>query len=51
MYFDAATVCANDVFNDDGVLITLILHPECVLRLIYELANTLSPIPCAPDQV
>ena len=49
--FDPATVCAYEVFDDDGVLVALVLHPESVFGLIDEFADTLSSVPCAPDQV
>ena len=47
----AAAIGANDVLNDDRVLIALVLQPERVLGLVDELGNPLAAVADAPDEV
>ncbi len=42
---------ADEVFDDDGVLIALVLQPERVLGLVDELAEALAAIADAPDEM
>src|SRR5271157_128952 len=47
----AAMICPHQAFNDHGVLVALVLHPQRMFCLVDELANSLSAIPNAPDQM
>ena len=42
--FDAAGVSADQVLDDGGVLVALVLEPKRMLALVDELSNALPPV-------
>ena len=51
MYFHSAHLRAHQVFDDDGILIALVLQEQRVLRLVYEFCDFVASVPFAPDKV
>src|SRR5579863_755342 len=51
MYLHSAYLRPHQVFDDDGVLIALILQEQRVLRLVYEFRNFVASVAFAPDKV
>src|SRR5579871_6003598 len=48
---DSATARANQVFDDDGVLIALILQPQRMFRAVDKLPQALAAIADTPDEM
>ena len=48
---DAALVSADEVLDDDGVLVALVLQPEGVFGVVDEFAEALAAVADAPYEV